>query len=280
VTAAFLFAIFMISCSGGQKYPSITEKATNNYTYGQVVWRELATPDPEVSLEFYKKVFGWTFVKTDGNERNYWLIKNNGKSIGGMFELKDKNPEAGGEWVCSISVPSLTDALTNVKSNGGKVVVGPLDLEGRGNLALINDPQKAQMILLHSASGDPIQDRSIDNQWLWSELWSNEVKQSQNFYGKLLNATIEKRKDDDREYTVLENNGEKILGIIENPAENVRSHWLQYIRVSDVNSIFEKAKTAGAKVLIAPSPEIRMGTVAVLLDPTGAPFAIQKWPIE
>ncbi len=278
--AFLVISVVLLSCGGEQKFPSITETPTSTFTYGQVVWRELATPDPGVSEEFYKKVFGWTFVKSAGNDREYWLIKNNGKSIGGMFQLKDKNPEAGGEWVCSISVPSVSGAIASVKANGGKVILGPLDLEGRGKLALINDQQKAQMIILHSVSGDPVQDRTIDNQWLWSELWSNDVAQSENFYKSLINGTSEKRKDDNREYTVIESNGEKVLGIIENPAENVRSHWLQYIKVKDLNSVFEKAKSSGARVLIAPSPEIRKGTVAVLLDPTGAPFAIQKWPIE
>lgn len=277
----FLFVLtVMFSCSGQQKYPSITETPTRNYHHGNVVWRELASPDPDKSAEFYKRVFGWTFTKSAGNERPYWVIKNNGKSIGGMFELGEKYKNAGAEWVCSISVPSVRDAVNTMKQNGGMAVVGPMDLEGRGNLALVNDPQKAQLIVLNSVSGDPEINRSIKNQWLWSELWSNNLDESERFYKSFLNAETERKKDDDREYVVVKMNGEPCMGIIKNPAENVRSHFVQYILVDDVNSVFEKAKSNGAKVLIAPSPEIRKGTVAVLIDPTGAPFAIQKWPIE
>ena len=39
-------------------------------------------------------------------------------------------------------------------------------------------------------------------------------------------------------------------------------------------------RTPGLPVLIQPMPEIRNGSVGLVLDPTGAAFAIQKWPVE
>lgn len=272
--------LIFFSCGGSQNYPPVSDQPTKTYTYGKVVWRDLATPDPQAAISFYKNVFGWTFTKTEPGDRPYWLIKNNGKTIGGLFELNDEHKKEGAEWICSISVPSVKDALRTAGSNGGRMIIGETDLPGRGKLALMNDDQKAPAILLHSSSGDPLPVNNIKNQWLWSELWSNDVQQSENYYKALINGTIDKTKDDSRDYIVIESNGQKCMGIIKNPVENVRSHWMQYILVDDVNAVFEKAKTAGAKVLIAPSEDIRKGTVAVLIDPTGAPFAIQKWPIN
>ena len=78
----------------------------------------------------------------------------------------------------------------------------------------------------------------------------------------------------------MKNNGKLSSGIITNPVENVRSHWIQYVRVSDVKGTEQKAKNAGAKILIPADSTIRNGTVAVFVDPTGAPIAIQKWPIK
>ncbi len=42
----------------------------------------------------------------------------------------------------------------------------------------------------------------------------------------------------------------------------------------------QKAKDAGAKILLEPSGSVRNGTVAIILDPTNAPLALQKWPIK
>jgi predicted enzyme related to lactoylglutathione lyase len=35
----------------------------------------------------------------------------------------------------------------------------------------------------------------------------------------------------------------------------------------------------GGKVVLAPRPDIRNGTLAVVADPSGAVLALQKWPL-
>ena len=64
---------------------------------------------------------------------------------------------------------------------------------------------------------------------------------------------------------------------MKNPVEDMRSAWLPYIRVEDVNSLSQKAASMGAVVMLEPSPEIRNNSVAIIQDPNGAPFAVQIW---
>ena len=40
-----------------------------------------------------------------------------------------------------------------------------------------------------------------------------------------------------------------------------------------------RAEQLGAEVLLYPSPELREGTVGLVVDPTGAVLALQKWPL-
>jgi predicted enzyme related to lactoylglutathione lyase len=39
----------------------------------------------------------------------------------------------------------------------------------------------------------------------------------------------------------------------------------------------QRAKQLGGKVLVAPHPDVRDGTVALIADPSGALIALQKW---
>lgn len=277
-----VLTLILSGCGGSSnfKYPSITENATNQYRHGQIVWRDLVTPNPKKAAAFYQQVFGWQVQEINKDEQQYWLFKNNGKPIGGMYLMTEPRSGAGGEWVGSVSVASV-DATANIaKAFGGSIEIKPFDMPGRGRTALIFDPQKAPLVLIHASGGDPPASDPQPNEWLWAENWANLADQSQNFYKSTFSSSVEEKMDDDRKYYILIHNGVKCAGIIKNPLENARSSWVQYIKVTDVKQTVQKAKEAGAKILLEPTESVRKGTVAILLDPTGAPVAIQEWPVK
>lgn len=282
-----IISIFIITvvlcisgCSSQPDFPSINYSSTKEYNYGQVVWRDLVTPNPKLAAEFYKKVFGWTSKQVGTEEQPYWIFKSNGKPVAGMYLMAETKKNAGGEWIPYFSVNSLNDFIIKSKSGGGSVDVKPIEIPGRGKVALLSDPQNAYFAIIKSSNGDPASKDPMDFEFLWTELWSNDVEKSSEYYKNIFNSQLESKKDDDRPYTVIMNNGNKSAGIIKNPVENVRNHWIQYIRVSDVGAIEQKAKDGGARILIPVDSTIRNGTVSVFIDPTGAPIAIQKWPIK
>jgi predicted enzyme related to lactoylglutathione lyase len=65
--------------------------------------------------------------------------------------------------------------------------------------------------------------------------------------------------------------------VLQNPFDDVRSIWIPYVRVEDPDAVAERAVALGGKIVIPPRPEVRNGTLAVVLDPSGAPVALQKW---
>ena len=276
ILAAVMMAAY--GCSSSVKYSAVSDTQTRTYNPGQIVWRDLITPDPQKAAEFYKKVFGWTVENTGSKDNPYWVFKSNGRKIGGMFEIPEAKANAGGEWLSYVSVNSVEQAASNTKAAGGKVMKDPVEMEGRGMVALLSDPQKAVFAVIKSNGGDPTVKEANNNEWLWSELWANNPETSGQFYGNMLGAKIDEKSVDGKNYRVIEKDSRRCAGIIQHPVEDRRSHWIQYIRVSDINTTLQKAKDAGATVLMEPNENIRKGSVAVLLDPTGAPFAIQLWP--
>lgn len=65
--------------------------------------------------------------------------------------------------------------------------------------------------------------------------------------------------------------------MIVRPIDDVRPHGLPHIRFADPASLVGRVKELGGQVALAPDETIRRGTVAILLDPSGAAVALQKW---
>jgi predicted enzyme related to lactoylglutathione lyase len=77
-------------------------------------------------------------------------------------------------------------------------------------------------------------------------------------------------------YTLLSEGGVDRAGILKNPSDDAAPVWLTYFGVADPVSAAARVEALGGKVILPPSPELRDGTMAVVTDPTGALFALQK----
>lgn len=268
-------SVIGFACTPGASPPIESEISTSSYTHGKVVWHDLASPDPEASRKFYEEVFGWTTVPFGEGNKQVWVFKNNGEPVGLMAKYQTKN--GSGEWIGSISVPDVNAAVAEAKSKGAVVLEAPTETQNLGTIAFIQDLQGAIISFIKFANGDPEAGLASLNSFLGLELWSNNPQGSIDFYTELIGYKTTEMDGLGIDYTMFEMDGKYCASVMKNPVESVRSHWVPYIRVADINDIISKAKAAGANILIEPSPEVRGGTSALFLDPTGAPVAIQVY---
>ena len=77
---------------------------------------------------------------------------------------------------------------------------------------------------------------------------------------------------------MLGQGGKNSAGIYVMPWKDLNSTWLPYVRVADAGAAAEKAKSLGGRVVLAPRADIRDGSLAIVVDPTGAALALQKFP--
>lgn len=253
--------------------PSITAAPTGEWDPGQLVWADLLTDDVESARQFYAEVFGWRFVGDD----KYLRATNAGMPVAGIAHHEPRDPDTSEvAWVVSISVEDVDAAVAAVPGAGGKVLEGPQSVAKRGRYAIVEDGQGAVFVLLRSEQGDPPDRRSVDNEWVWAELWTRDPGGAKRFYGTVAGFESRDIQDsDDGSYTVLFNGGKPKTGIVELPWEDVFPHWLPYLRVGDVGKTIARIQQAGGHVLLAPGDEYDDGTVAIVSDPTGGVFAIQ-----
>lgn len=269
-----LLFIGLLSCSQ-MEYPSISENNDQTYSYGQIVWHDLITPNPDKAKTFYSELFGWTFKTLGEGDNAYDVIYNGDKVIGGLIRL-DAAKYPRGEWLSSVSVPDVDKAVAYNQQKGGKTMVKAQNFKGRGRSALVMDPQGAYISFVHSESGDPEASAEM-NSWLWNELWTNDLAKSVTFYKGIAPFDAKEVQDAKVPYYLMKQGNKNFSGIMKNPVEDMRSAWLPYIRVEDVSKISEKAASMGADIMLEPSPEIRNNSVAIIQDPNGAPFAVQIW---
>jgi predicted enzyme related to lactoylglutathione lyase len=116
---------------------------------GALAWNELGTRDPDAAKAFYGAVFGWGFRDSDMGEMGTYTEWLNGEdSIGGMMDVSGRLPdEIPAHWLVYFAVESTDAALETVKSSGGGVSFGPIDIPA-GRFAIVTDPHGAAFAVI------------------------------------------------------------------------------------------------------------------------------------
>jgi predicted enzyme related to lactoylglutathione lyase len=274
---ALLCSVSILGCSNSASLPPLVEDQAAPQIPGKFVWHNLITNDGEAARTFYGELLGWKFdVKKDGR---YSVITHHGHNIGGILDAsKDEKPPKTGRWLSAISVADLDESLAVLDKAGGKQVDAPINVSGVGRVVTIEDADGALLHLLASEHGDPPDGEPSRHTWLWHELLANHAERAVAFYEAAFGYQTEQLPDrPSGDYRVLVSAGAPRAGVIDNPFESTRSIWIPYLRVDDPAALAERASALGGTVVLAPNPSLRDGNLALILDPTGAPIALQKW---
>ena len=248
--------------------PAITPTPTGQHQVGKFVWFDLLTEDVQGAKNFYSELFGW---RVEGQSSDYIVIYAGDKPIGGIAPHESKDSEVlESLWLASLSVENVDRAVSATKSRYGKVLDGPFDVKGRGRMAVIQDPEGAELILLRAAGGDPVDEAVKSGEWLWVDLFTRDAKSANDFYGALVGYTVEAEKtDEDHSYNLLNKDNRAFAGVVEIPWEDVEPNWLPYVKVDDLEGTISLAENLGGVLIL------RLENVAVIADPTGGVFGIQ-----
>ena len=275
--AALGFTVPGHAGAGGQ-WPPVTDVPTHIHVLGRSASIDLLTDEVAVAERFYAEVFGWTFERHGEGKQVYALARAGGQRVGGVaYVAQAKAANRAGRWIGMVSVPDVDAAASYVAKAGGKVLLEPRDLPGRGKASLVRDPEGAPFGLIRSLYGDPVDELGDDNTWLWGELWAQDPAAMARFYQGLgvFTPRIESRAEEPTEY-VLMAEGYPRAGIIRSPRESIPAVWLPYLRVGNLARTLERVVQAGGRVALPPDPKIRGGRVAIFIDPGGAPVGVAE----
>ena len=246
---------------------------------GKVIWNDLITEDLPAAKRFYGGLFGWTFEDTRArNGADYAIARDGDVFVAGLLAFPP--PEDGTNvtrWLPYMSVEDVDDALERGVAGGAGIAADAQDVP-LGRVAAIIDPEGAVIGIAQSKVGDPddTTTRPAPGRIVWTELLSGDPAAAAKFYGVLagLEASVEERRGGT--YTMLVGDGVNRAGILALPDEQMDPEWLTYIGVADPAATAARVEALGGQVLVAPDPDLREGTMAIITDPTGALLVLQK----
>lgn len=246
---------------------------------GKFIWHDLVSTDIDADKAFYAGLFGWEYEQRRGvNGRPYTLAKAGDRFVAGMVigEARDDGQNIA-RWLGYLSVPDVDGAVVMNDAAGGETVVAPLEINDFVRVAAVIDPQGAVLGLAQSRIGDPDDSTAgLPSSVVWNELLTDDPAAAATFYAALAGyqAVVLQRRGG--EYITLKANGVRRAGILANPIEDATPLWLTYFGVSDIAASVAKVNGLGGRVLLAPTPEVRDGEIALVTGPSGALFALQQ----
>jgi predicted enzyme related to lactoylglutathione lyase len=140
-------AVFMLMTPQGPDQPPLT-----GWTPGRIGWRELYAADWKQAFDFYSSQFGWEKDEAMdmGEMGTYQLFKVNGEQAGGMMNKPPQVPVPC--WLFYFNVDEINAAVERIKSGGGNVLMGPMQVPGGSWVAQATDPQGAVFAIVAQGS--------------------------------------------------------------------------------------------------------------------------------
>ncbi|WP_316206427.1 MULTISPECIES: VOC family protein [unclassified Bradyrhizobium] len=133
-------------------------------TVGRVGWHELLAADGPAAFSFYSSWLGWQKAADDvGAIEGYQLFSAGADTIGGIFTKLPRAPVPF--WLYYFNVADLTAALQRVRTLGGRVAQGPVELPDGIWIARCIDPQGAMFALQGKRLGEIEKTAAVEVGW-------------------------------------------------------------------------------------------------------------------
>ncbi|MEO5894131.1 MAG: VOC family protein [Vicinamibacterales bacterium] len=128
---------------------STEERPEGDPEVGAGSWHELMTTDSAAAMDFYSAVFGWQPSETMdmGEMGKYRMFNRPHGMIGGMMNKPKELAQVPPHWGIYFRVADLDAAVERIKSNGGKILNGPMEVPGGDRVVTAMDPQGAAFSL-------------------------------------------------------------------------------------------------------------------------------------
>jgi uncharacterized protein len=279
----------------------------DGYMPGVPCWVDTSQPDPKAATGFYGDLFGWEFEDRmpAGSGGHYYIATRRGLEVAAVSSQPEGSPSTSG-WNTYIWVDSADDAAAKVKRAGGNVLMDPFDVLEAGRMAVCSDPSGAVFSVWQAKKHRGAQLVNETNTWNWSDLNTGDPQGAAAFYGavfgwetkpvdfgpfqgmmlylpgyaeflELRDPGLRKRHAD----VGAPEGFSDAIGWINSMTsdhfpDDVPPHWGITFAVDDADATAERAAALGGEVLVPPF-DAGVVRIAVLRDPQGAMFAVNKY---
>lgn len=243
---------------------------------GTPCWIDLATTDEAAAQAFYHALFGWTFTShVDPATGVYTVATLDGVQVAGLYRAVPRQPPG---WMLHLAVANARTAATWVSSLGGRVILAPVDIPGRGTIAHISDPGGAPLVLWQVPEAWQF-GTAMPGTFSGTDLNTRDGELADDFYCRLFGYTSHRigygHRVDYAEWRLDTPVLYRYVMGSEYPS-TTPAHWMIYLKVDPMvgtDATARHATRVGGSVLLPPF-DTSFGRTAVLADPSGAAFAV------
>jgi predicted enzyme related to lactoylglutathione lyase len=247
-----------------------------SYPAGTPSWTDLASPDLAASNAFYGALFGWEPDDQGPDAGHYTMLRKQGKAVAGAGPIMmEGQPPA---WTTYVAVDDADETVDLAKKAGAAVFVEPMDVMDVGRMAIFADPTGAALGIWQAKNFKGAELANEPGSFVWNELQTRDLPAAKEFYTSVFGWQPNDMEMGEMSYTEWKKGDASVAGMMAMPAEvpsEVPSYWLVYFGVDDTDATVSKATGLGAGALVPPT-DIPPGRFAVLMDPSGATFAVIK----
>jgi uncharacterized protein len=260
---------------------------TQTFAPGTPNWVDLGTTDVAVSAEFYGALFGWSLEDLGPDAGGYGMFRKDGRLVAGVGPATD--PDRGTSWTIYFATDDANEAASKVQTQGGQVIVAPMDVMDQGRMAVFSDPSRALFSVWQPGKHRGAELTNQPGSFTWTELSTSDINACKTFYPAVLGVTTRdvSMGQGMTTYTVMEAGGRPVAGAMAldpaaftlSPAERAQlkgpavSSWSVYFAVDDCDRAHAKALELGATSVMPPQ-DSPAGRFAIITDPQGGTFAI------
>jgi predicted enzyme related to lactoylglutathione lyase len=274
--ALLLLPLLFICTASLAVQPEKIEKEIIKNQQGKLVWADLYTGDVEASLKFYQNTFGWTVKAFAKESAKYHILYEGEQAIAGVLARDSKrNKTDNALWVGSIDTDNVASRSELAAKNNASIIMAPHQFKLYGKRAVLADPQGGIIALLEVDLTNK-NHKKITNKWDWAQLFSTNTKQAALFYQDAFDYTIESINEKDDNFFLIQADMVQ-ASIVKLPASfEQRDRWVNFIEVSNIDTILSKATSNGATVIYQPADK----GLAIISDPNGALLGLTQQESE
>ncbi len=245
------------------------------------IWYELLTSDPTAAATFYSALLGWTVSDAPQDGMDYRIVTKDGVGVGGLMALPPGAAASGMPpcWLGYVSVPDVDKSVASIRAGGGAEHMPAMDVPNVGRLAMVADPQGAQLYVMSPTGGHDQATAFAPGKpghGGWHELHTTNWQAALAFYGTQFGWKKTEAMDMGPMGTYLLFNagvGDAIGGMMNNP-DVPRPFWLYYFNVTDIDEAGRRIVAHGGQTMMGPHQVPTGAWIIQARDPQGAIFAL------
>ena len=242
---------------------------------GTPCWVDLGVADIRKASAFYGMLFGWEAEPGPPEAGGYTVCRKDGRQVAGIGPNMGP-PDAPSSWTTYLAADDAAKTAAKIKTAGGTVVMGPMDVMDQGRMAIATDPGGATFGVWQAYAHTGVQLANEPGSLAWNENLSRDFDGNKSFYQQVFGYEYGDIGDAGFRYSALKISGAEVGGIGEldsGSAAEVPAHWSVYFAVEDTDAAAAEVAALGGAT-VRPAWDTPYGRMAVVADDHGATFTL------